>query len=51
MWDDQDERKHRAPQMSIEEVQKRLDEQAALTPQKVMVKAIVLNAAIRERNT
>lgn len=49
-WDSQDERKRHARRMSIEEVQRLLDEQAASVSQRVMVKALVLNAAIRERN-
>ncbi len=48
-WDSQDDRKRRAPRMLMEEVQRLLDDQAASLSHQVTVKALILNAAIRER--
>ena len=48
-WDSRDGRKRRAPRMSMEEVQRLLDEQAVSLSPQVTVKAMILNAAIRER--
>jgi len=45
----QDDRKRRAQRLSIEEVQRMLDEQAASLSSQVTIKAMILNAAIRER--
>jgi hypothetical protein len=49
VWDDRDYRKRQTPRTSIEETQRLLDEQAASLSPHVTVKAMVLNAAIRER--
>jgi hypothetical protein len=48
-WDNQDYRKRRAPRMSIEEAQRLFDDQAVSLSQQVTIKAVILNAAIRER--
>ncbi|HEU5380437.1 MAG TPA: hypothetical protein VFV38_33855 [Ktedonobacteraceae bacterium] len=48
-WDNQDYRKNKAPKMALEEAQHLFDEQAASLSQHVTVKALVLNAAVRER--
>jgi len=47
-WDSQDNRKRRAPRMAIEEAQLLLDDQAVSLSRQVTIKALVLNAAIRE---
>ncbi len=49
-WDSQDDRKRRAQHMLIEEAQHRLDDQAVILSQQVTIKAMILNAAIRERD-
>jgi hypothetical protein len=48
-WDSQDDRKRRAPRMPMAEVQRLLDEQAVGLSPHVTVKALIPNAAIRER--
>jgi hypothetical protein len=50
-WDSQDYRKRRAPSTSMEETQRLLDEQAVSLSQHMTIKALVLNAAIRERDS
>ena len=50
-WDSQDDRKRRTPRVSVEEAEKRLDEQAVtLSQHNTMIRAMILNAAIRERD-
>jgi len=48
-WDSQDYRKRRASHLSMEEVQRLLDEQTASLSHQVRVKAMILNTTIRER--
>lgn len=50
-WDSQDDRKRRAPRVSLEEAERRLDEQAVtLSQHDAMIRAMILNATIRERD-
>lgn len=47
-WDDEDYKKKRAPKLSIDEVQKKFDTQAAeLSQQGIRIKALVVNTALR----
>ncbi len=49
-WDSHDDRKRHAPRISMEEAQRVLDEQAASLSPQVTIKAMILNATIRERD-
>jgi len=47
-WDKRDYKKDNTPKLSIDEMQKQLDEQAAeLTQQNILVKALVIDTALR----